>query len=141
MLAVDWLKNNLNMERFGRFALVGALGTALDVGLMMFFIETARLPTLSANILSYSTGIVNNYFWNRRWTFSNRKTPGWIIQLFQFSLVSLVGLGLNSLLVVGLEGMAGLLPAKLLATGIVLLWNYNANRLWTFGGPVKAEVM
>jgi putative flippase GtrA len=99
------------------------------------------MPTLAANIVSYSAGILNNYYWNRRWTFSNRQSAAWMVQLMQFALVSLVGLGLNSMLVVWMEEPVGLLPAKLLATGAVLLWNYNANRVWTFGRPAEIEVM
>jgi putative flippase GtrA len=105
----------------------------------MFLTAIFQLQTLPANVLSYSAGIANNYYWNRRWTFSYRRARGWFTQLFQFAAVSMVGLGLNSLLVIWLEDLCGLFLAKLLATGFVLLWNYNANRLWTFGLAVEAE--
>lgn len=140
MLVVIWFKERFNFGQFGRFALVGVLGTGLDMGLLLL-LTAAGVPTLPANVLSYSSGIANNYYWNRRWTFSSGKRQNWIPQLAQFTLVSLAGLGLNSLIVVGLEARVGLMVAKLLATAAVLFWNYNANRLWTFGEPAKVEVM
>ena len=71
MSVVEWLRPRLNPGRFGRFALVGALGTGLDMGLLLL-LTAAGLPTLPANVISYSAGIVNNYTWNRRWTFADR---------------------------------------------------------------------
>jgi putative flippase GtrA len=141
MSVVECLKTRLTLGRFGRFALVGVLGTGLDMGLLLLLTAAAGLSTLPSNMISYSAGIINNYYWNRRWTFTGGQHTYWPRQLTQFAVVSLVGLGLNSLIVVWMEGLIGLLSAKLLATGLVLLWNYNANRLWTFGEPASVEVV
>jgi dolichol-phosphate mannosyltransferase len=140
MSVVGWFKKRLNVERFGRFALIGVLGTGLDTGLLLL-LTTAGLPTLPANVISYSVGIINNYFWNRRWTFATPAPKHWVPQLAKFGMVSLVGLVLNSLMVVWLENGMGLPAAKLVATGAVLFWNYNVNRLWTFSDVAKVEVM
>lgn len=129
-------------SRLLRFLTVGVSGTLVDFGLLTL-LKLAGWATLPANILSYSLGILNNYTWNRRWTFADRQRKPWAQQLVQFAAVSLVGLGLNTLLVVWLEAPLrdlfqgadwSYLPAKALATAAVLLWNYVANRLWTFGG-------
>lgn len=125
------------LRRFGRFLAVGALGTALDFGLLAA-LKLAGLPTLLANSLSFSAGVLNNYVGNRRWTFADRPRRPWRSQLAQFALVSLVGLALNNLIVLSFEGILawpgvpGYLPAKVLATGVVVFWNYLANRCWTF---------
>jgi putative flippase GtrA len=75
------------------------------------------------------------------WTFGDAINADWRKQLAQFTLVSLVGLALNNLIVLSLEGIFGnilgqpqwgYLPAKVLATGVVVFWNYFANRTWTF---------
>ena len=140
MPVFEWLQARLKFGRFGRFAVVGALGTSLDMGLLLL-LSVAGLPTLPANILSYSVGIANNYYWNRRWTFPTRQWKDWVPQLAQFVVVSLIGLGLNSLIVVWLENGLGLLAAKLVATGAVLIWNFSANCLWTFSEIAQVEVM
>jgi putative flippase GtrA len=65
----------------------------------------------------------------------------WRAQLAKFTAVSLIGLALSNLILLSLESPLGLmlghpawgyLPAKVLATGVVLFWNYFANRAWTF---------
>lgn len=125
---------------FFRFMAVGLLGTLIDFGLLTI-LKLAGFPTLLANSLSFSSGIVNNYILNQRWTFADsRKASSWGL-FIQFSLVSLIGLLLNNGIVLALEGPLGklldapawgYLPAKLAATGVVVFWNYFANRYWTF---------
>ena len=127
-------------QRFTRFLTVGAVGTFLDFSLLSL-LKVFGLPTLVANSLSFSAGVVNNFTWNRLWTFADAKQAGWQRQLAQFLLVSLVGLALNNAIVLLLEVPLGVLlrhpdygylPAKLIATGVIVFWNYFVNRYWTF---------
>ncbi len=48
--------------------------------------------------------------------------------------VALVGLGINTAIMYGLTHYTGLhyLLCQVLATGVVLGWNFLANRFWTF---------
>ncbi|MBI3162026.1 MAG: GtrA family protein [Chloroflexi bacterium] len=140
MTTLSGTSTSREMERFSRFLAVGAVGTVLDFSLLTL-LKLAGLPTLLANTLSFSTGLVNNFTWNRLWTFNDIIQPNWRKQLAQFTVVSLVGLALNNLIVLSLEGIFGsllgqpdwgYLPAKVIATGVVVFWNYFANRMWTF---------
>lgn len=126
--------------RFSRFLTVGAIGTVLDFSILTL-LKLAGFPTLVANSLSFTAGLINNFTWNRLWTFGDVIQANWRRQLLQYAAVSLIGLALNDLLVVSLEGMLGAwlglpewgyLPAKVIATGTVVFWNYFANRMWTF---------
>lgn len=126
--------------RFARFLVVGAAGTLLDFGLLML-LKLVGLPTLTANTLSFLAGVANNFTWNRLWTFADAKRAGWGRQLGRFALVSLAGLALNNAIVLLLEAPLGALfgqrgwgylPAKVVATGVVVFWNYSVNRAWTF---------
>jgi putative flippase GtrA len=125
-------------RRILRFLVVGASGTIIDFSLLSL-LKLFGLPTLPANTISYLAGVINNFYWNRRWTFSETRQQRWNKQLAQFLAVSLVGLVINNTLVLLLEapfnvwlGHWGYLPAKAVATGVVFFWNYLANRLWTF---------
>ncbi|MBK7317537.1 GtrA family protein [Candidatus Villigracilis affinis] len=140
MAALSDTSSNKEIERFSRFLAVGAVGTLLDFSLLTL-LKLAGLPTLLANSLSFTAGLVNNFTWNRLWTFGDAIQPDWRRQLIQFTAVSLVGLALNNLIVLSLEGIFGTmlgqpdwgyLPAKVIATGVVVFWNYFANRMWTF---------
>ena len=128
------------LTRFARFLTVGALGTALDFSLLTA-LKLAGVTTLLANSFSFSAGVANNFTWNSRWTFADRRNGNWRAQFLQFLVVSLIGLALNNAIVLLLEvplgaqiGDAawGYAPAKIIATGVVVFWNYFANRNWTF---------
>lgn len=136
------LINQREFRRFIRFALIGVVGTVVDFTLLIVLKELIGLPTLLANTLSYSAGILNNFTLNRIWTYPDSRTRKALVQLLQFVLVSITGLLLNNLIVYGLEqplgnlvGAAdyGYLIAKAAATGLVMVWNFIVNRFWTFG--------
>jgi len=127
-------------QRFTRFLMVGTVGTFLDFSLLTL-LKLLGFPTLLANSLSFSVGVINNFTWNRLWTFADAKGADWRRQLVQFLVVSLAGLVLNNTIVLLLENPFGTLlgqpdygylPAKVIATGVVVFWNYFANRYWTF---------
>jgi putative flippase GtrA len=140
MTATSNTFTNKEIQRFSRFLVVGAVGTFLDFGLLTL-LKLAGLPTLLANTFSFSAGLINNFTWNRLWTFGDAERIDWHRQLAQFTMVSLIGLALNNLIVLSLESLLGdmlgqpqwgYLPAKVIATGVVVFWNYFANRKWTF---------
>lgn len=134
------ISSNKEFLRFSRFLAVGAAGTILDFSLLAL-LKLAGLPTLFANSLSFTAGLVNNFIWNRSWTFADGMQSDWRKQMAQFTVVSLIGLALNNIILLSLEEMLGsllhqpawgYLPAKVAATGVVVFWNYFANRSWTF---------
>lgn len=130
-----------DIARLLRFALVGASGTLVDVGLLFLLNGVFGLPLLPANVTSYLAGVVNNYTLNRWWTYGDRPSAAVGRQFGQFLLISTVGLVLNTLIVTVLAPPLGLwvgataggaVLAKGVATGGVLFWNFFANHLWTF---------
>jgi putative flippase GtrA len=140
MAAFSTSSSNKEIERFTRFLTVGAIGTVLDFSLLTL-LKLTGMPTLFANSISFLAGLTNNFTFNRLWTFQDVAQSNWKKQLAQFTAVSLVGLALNNIILLSLEGALGnllgqpdwgYLPAKVIATGVVVFWNYFANRMWTF---------
>ncbi|MBI5842827.1 MAG: GtrA family protein [Chloroflexi bacterium] len=140
MTAASDIFANKEIQRFSRFLAVGAVGTFLDFSLLTL-LKLAGLPTLFANTFSFTAGLINNFTWNRLWTFHDATQADWRRQLVQFTMVSLVGLALNNAILLWLEMPLGQLlgqpawgyvPAKVVATAVVVFWNYFANRKWTF---------
>jgi putative flippase GtrA len=138
---------NQEIERISRFLAVGAVGTVLDFSLLTL-LKLAGMPTLPANSFSFTAGLLNNFTWNRLWTFHDGAQTNWRKQFTQFALISIVGLALNTLIVLSLESPLGnmlgqpewgYLPAKVMATGIMVFWNYFANRMWTFRKQESAQ--
>lgn len=123
-----------------RFAVVGVIGTLIDVFLYGGLHLGLGLASLAANTISYSAGIVNNYFWHRGWTFAGRRTNhrG---QFVKFAVVSLSALAINTLIVMLLTPAFGRLfadaalaamLAKMCAVGMGMGWNFLASQLWIF---------
>ena len=140
MAAFSTSSSDKEIERFTRFLTVGAVGTVLDFSLLTL-LKLAGMPTLFANSISFLAGLTNNFTFNRLWTFQDVAQSNWKKQLAQFTVVSLIGLALNNIILLSLEGVLGnilgqpdwgYLPAKIIATGVVVFWNYFANRMWTF---------
>ena len=135
-------------QRLGRYLSVGLLSTVIDIGLFAWLTGQLGLPTLAANTLSFSAGLLNGYTLNRLWTYGDRpdKTIG--VQFAQFLAVSLVALLLNTVIVLSLtpplsrliSSVYGALLAKAAATGLSLGWNFLLNHFWTFRSQaVKAS--
>ena len=130
------------VTRFIKFSIVGAVGAVIDFGLLNLMKGVFGWPLLWANTLSVSVAIISNFTWNRLWTFPESRNRKKRVQLVQFSIVNLVGLVINNVIVVGLDAV--FVPyvgepwsynlAKAIAIGVVLFWNFGANRIWTYRG-------
>jgi putative flippase GtrA len=118
--------------QFSRFALVGLVGTAVHYGVMAFMIELLGIPPLPSSASGFISSAIVSYVLNYRITFSSAMDHRRALP--RFLAVGTIGLGLNSLLVGTLTGPAHLhwLVAQVIASIIVLCWNFAANRVWTF---------
>ena len=137
--------NSKEAERFSKFLVVGTIGAIIDFGTLTLLIELAGFPTLVANTISFSAAVISNFTLNRYWTYPDSRAKALSSQLGQFALVSIVGLVINNTILGLLEGpfdslleTIGLLvgygyfPAKVMATIVVLFWNFFVNRYWTY---------
>lgn len=132
---------NLTLYCVPRFLAVGMLGTLIDVGLFAILHSVVGVPTLVANTISYSAGIVNNYILHRHWTFAHRERKAAGTQFSQFAVVSVSALVMNNVLLLLMapplstlfaDAGYGTFVAKLCATGIGVCWNFLINNFWTF---------
>ncbi len=140
-------------KRFVKFALVGISGTVVDFAIFNLGISVFHLDSVVASVCSFSLAVINNFIWNRLWTYPESKEKPLGTQLVKFSIISVIGLIIRTPLFAALEdsliqysstllGSASFTtPVTLghnLALGIaiivVLFWNYFANRLWTYKG-------
>lgn len=134
--------NPVELTRFIKFAIVGAIGMVVDLTVLTFSREILGLPLTLAVALGFSIAVVNNFTWNRFWTFPESRKRPIAGQLVQFTVVNLIGLAINEVIVLGLHPLFSTmihdpfayLAAKVIAIGVVLFWNYGANRIWTYKG-------
>jgi putative flippase GtrA len=115
------------------FALIGGSGTVITFVILTFLHKGLGWGIALSNIPAYSAGIVNNYTWNRLWTYRHQENGSVVQQGMAFTAISVVGLVINTLLLAGLEhGGAPYLVAFALATVLTFVWNFTANHNLTF---------
>lgn len=144
-------------KRFVKFAIVGALGAATDFTVLFVLAQLAGAPPVVANGFGFSAAVLQNFLLNRWWTFPESRIDSSRRLMVKFVLVSLIGLGLSTLVFVFVHRLmesiwVGVLSdpalgysvsanltelfslgfAKSISIAVVLFWNFTANRLWTF---------
>jgi putative flippase GtrA len=121
-------------SQFSRFTLVGVVGTAIHYGVMGLLVELKGIPAVRASAAGFLISAFVSYWLNYRITFSSSIDHR--IALPRFLTIGLVGLGLNSVVVGSIVALPSVhwLRAQIVATAIVLSWNFIANRCWTFAG-------
>ena len=134
------------MFQFLKFALIGALNTGVDFGilnLLSHFTGTYAGPRLiPLNMVSFGVALVNSYVLNKYWTFRATQSGVSSVEFGKFAIVSLVGLGINTgalvLITSVVSAPLGLLPqlwenaAKIFATGFSLIWNFAGYKFVVF---------
>jgi len=129
------LKNaylRVTATQFARYMVVGVFGTIAHYTVLILFVEIIDTDAVVGSSAGAATGAFINYFLNYYFTFqSNRRHVNTIVQ---FYIVAATGFLWNALFMLLLADMMGIyyLAAQLITTGIVLLWGFWINRIWTF---------
>lgn len=116
-----------------KFGLVGLSGMAIDFGFTYFFKEVVKIHKYFANAIGFTVAATSNYFFNRLWTFQS-VNPEIASEYFRFFIISLIGLGINTLILWLLVSKLKMhfYLSKLFAIGVVMIWNFFMNLLFTF---------
>ena len=141
--------------RFLKFLFVGITGAVVDFGIMNLMRIVVGLSLVWSQAISFSVAVINNFLWNRYWTYPDSRSKAPYRQLIQFFLINLVGILVRTPLVTWfdklilnfLDKSSYSLPlenyiisqnlALTGAIGIILLWNFFANRYWTYSDVPK----
>lgn len=121
---------------FGRFMTVGLSGTIVNLG-VLFGLVNLGMDHFLAALLATELSIINNFFWNDRWTFkqnTGRNCTG-LMRFLRFqafaSITAVMTLGLFSLFFQGLK--FHYLLAQFCAIGFATLANFTINGWLTWG--------
>ncbi len=120
------------------FGVIGLSGTAITFVLLTLLHKGLGWKIAFANIPAYSAGIVNNYFWNRIWTFRHIDHKNVLHQGGQFALVSLGGLIINTIILTVASRAVDFRIAFAIAAGVAFFWNFALNHQVTFQHKVHA---
>jgi dolichol-phosphate mannosyltransferase len=134
--------------RYAKFGLVGASGTVVNVVVLTLAqeflfrgIEAQRERLYLSLALAIAVATVNNFCWNRLWTWADRRTDaasgawttGGVLGLFgRYAMASWLGSALQYGLTLWLAHFMHYLLANVLAIVVASVSNFLANDRWTF---------
>lgn len=121
------------ISKFLCFSLVDLLGMVIDFTVTYICKEYLRWQKYLSNTLGFLTAVCSNFIFNRSWTFESRN-PAIGKEFATFTFVSLIGLMINSAVLWLLHQRlkVSFYYAKVVATGITVVWNFFANLCFTF---------
>ena len=147
---LNFLNNPAERTRFLKFCVVGVIGFVVDFGIMNLLLHLTGNARLASTV-SFIAAVISNFIWNRYWTYPDSREKPLMQQLGQFFLINVIGLGIRYLLFLTIDQPIINLAEKILpsdffispsvvehnitmviAVFIVMMWNFFANRLWTY---------
>jgi putative flippase GtrA len=128
---VSWLQRE-TITQFLGFAGVGAVGTAAHYLVLIGLVQGSGTNAVPASVAGFVVGALVNYTLNYHVIFRSDKSH--LTAASKFMAIALVGLLLNTAIVWFAVNTLGIhyLVSQILATALVLVWNYAGNRIWTF---------
>ena len=119
--------------KFLKFCTVGLSGMIIDFGATWVLKERVRINRYVANTCGFILAASSNYLLNRIWTFQSQSRHI-ATEYISFIAIALVGVGINNLVLWFLSDRKkfDFYLSKIIATGVVTLWNFGMNFLFTF---------
>jgi putative flippase GtrA len=114
-----------------RYAAVGALSVAIDVGLLSLLHSVAQVELILATTLSFAAALIVNYSLNHVWAF-DADGLSWH-RIYRYAVLVVTNYGITVGVVAGLTSVgAYYLVAKAVAVAIGACINFTGYRLWVF---------
>lgn len=145
------ITNPVERTRFLKFAVVGTIGAVVDFGTFNLLVSLTQIAAVVASMISFTAAVSSNFLWNRFWTYPDSRSKPLRRQLVQFFIVNVIGLAIRTPLFAFLEKFLNqtftrFLPdrfflsstflghnvALAVAVVVVMMWNFFANRYWTY---------
>ena len=126
--------------QFSKYVAIGLIGAALDLTSFWLLTRKFGVSLIPANIVSAASGVTNNFFWNKYWTFRQKNISTMRRELPKFYLIAILAyvfqqVALPVLVLLPAEQILGSredLAFKVFLMGVVGVGTFIGNRLWTF---------
>lgn len=140
-LELPWVGKVLSY-RFIRFGMVGLSGTVVNLGMLYlgqnFMFIAVKSDEMRLNIslaLAIFLATLNNYMWNRWWTWSDRRKEdirGFFTQMVQYYLACGVAILVQFVVTLLLAKAVNYLLANIVAIIFSAVFVFILNHVWTF---------
>jgi putative flippase GtrA len=120
-------------QRFQKFLLVGAIGLAVNQGVLFALVGLAGVSVVVASPVAILLSMLVTFTLNERWTWHDRGRGRIINRALLYGSINSGGLLINWLILVTLHDIGwNYLFANLVGAGIAALWNFSLNHALTW---------
>ena len=123
------------LRQFIKFSIVGGIGAIINFFILYSLTEWLKVWYLISAVLGFILAVMSNFFINKFWTFHNlAKEREALNQLLKFSVISVAGLIINTLIIYSLTEFTKFdyRLSWVFACAVVTFWNFFINKFWTF---------
>ncbi len=134
----QWISTNESygmrnlIEQILKFGVVGVIATVIDFGVMIFLTEVFGVNPVASATVSFIVSLIFNYVASMRYVFRHREGMSRQREFAIFVVLSVIGLGINDLLMWLGTSHAALdyRLVKVFATAIVMIWNFVTRKIF-----------
>ncbi len=127
------LRRPHNWVQLLKFCAVGASGYVVNLSVFALCVEGFGMHHLAAATIAFVVAVLNNFWWNRHWTFRARSGRAGF-QAARFFTVSVVAFLFAASILELLVSVAELpeLPAQAISIVMATPLNFIGNKMWSF---------
>ena len=123
------------IEQFLKFGVVGVIAFVIDYGVLMLLSQVLGWDPVVSAAISFCVSVIFNYLASMKYVFQRRDDMSRQREFVIFIALSIVGLGINELVMLAGTGLLGssalaVTVTKLFATAIVMVWNFLSRKKW-----------
>lgn len=123
--------------QFMKFGVVGGIAFVVDYAIMVFLTEIFGVQYLISSCISFCVSVVVNYLLSMKFVFESRDDIKKQTEFVAFVILSVIGLGINQVVMylvadvwLGDKIKRAYLLAKLVATFVVMIWNFVSRKIF-----------
>jgi len=127
------LRRPHNWVQLFKFSLVGGSGYAVNLATFALCVEVFNFHHLVAATCAFVVAVLNNFWWNRHWTFKAGSGHAGFqaARFFAVSVVAFLFAASVLELLVSVVGVAEL-PAQAISIVVATPLNFVGNKMWSF---------
>jgi dolichol-phosphate mannosyltransferase len=124
--------------QFTKFCIVGGFGALITLAILYTLVEYAGLWYILAASIAFVIAVINNFVWNKFWTFYDANINGMGYQFMKFFVISAISLGINLAVLYALVEyfFTWYILAQIIAIVLATGSNFIGNKFWTFHGKL-----
>lgn len=123
--------------QFFRYVFVGGIATIVDWGILFILTDFVYVHYLVSAVIAFLAGLITNFFLSKILVFkANEARVSKGLEFVGYAIIGVIGLGITELIMFFFTDCWNIyyMISKVIATVIVLAWNYFARKIIIYKG-------